>query len=123
MRAALRPGGRIVFDVTAAARFGSFVEGIVQEPNLLGGFWAPEPYDGVVETWTYPALALALEKYTITTAREQREFWNWTHCLTPDLVTQELQFAGFDAPEVYGDIAGAEYEPSSPTFAVCAQRT
>lgn len=122
VRDALRPGGAFVFDVTAASRFDSFVEGSVTELGLMGGFWAPTPYVGTQETWIYPEHRLALEKYTIDREGERREFWNWTHCLLPEQVGQELARAGLILDALLGDVAGAAYDPESPTFAVIARR-
>lgn len=120
--AALGPRGRIVFDVTSTARFASFRESIVTEPNLMGGFWSADPYVGTRETWTYPEQSLVLEKYTIETAHASREFWNWMHCLDPETVTRELAENGFRAPALYGDVTGAAYDEASPVFAECAER-
>lgn len=119
---ALRPGGQIVFDVTAASRFDDHVDSRRDEPNLMGGFWAPPPYRGVHETWTYPELRLVLDRYTIETAEATEVFWNWMHCQTPDEVRSELVEAGFDVLGLYGDVAGAPHDPQAPTFAVHAVR-
>ncbi len=110
-------------DVTAAPRFDGITPALVHEPDLDGGFWAQSPYDGTHETFTYPELRLVLNRYTIRSGDVTREFWNWMHCLTPDEVTDELRTAGFDPPRVYGDVAGASYDPASPVFAVVAART
>jgi SAM-dependent methyltransferase len=120
---ALRPGGGFAMDVTAAPRFDGITPGVVREPELDGGFWAPSPYDGTHETFTYPELRLVLNRYTIRSGDVSREFWNWMHCLTPDEVTDELRTAGFDSPRLCGDVAGAFYDPASPVFAVVTART
>lgn len=119
---ALAPGGALVMDVTSQARFATAREGVTHEADLMGGFWSALPYDGVQETWTYPDLRLVLDRYTITTADGTRQYWNWMQCLTPDDVAAELQHCGFDFPSLFGDIAGAPYDPTSPTFAVVAHR-
>lgn len=74
------------------------------------------------ETWTYPALKLILDRYVIETATGERCFWNWMHCLAPDEVAAELAAAGFGEPEYFGDVAGANVDPTSTTFAVLARR-
>jgi SAM-dependent methyltransferase len=119
---ALRPGGRLLLDVTSAARFATVREGSTTAPGLMGGFWSAEPYDGTHETFTYPGLRLVLDRYTIRTARTSRVFWNWMQCLTPHEVAAELRAAGFAEPDVHGDVAGATYDPGSPTFAVLTRR-
>ncbi|HET7725488.1 MAG TPA: class I SAM-dependent methyltransferase [Propionibacteriaceae bacterium] len=121
-RAALRPGGRLLFDVTAPSRFAEFHDAVLEQPNLMDGFWAQPPYLGTQETWTYPDLHLVLQRYTIETGTRTREFWNWMHCLSPDEVSAELAVAGFGEPRLFGDVAGAPYAPSAPTFAVLTSR-
>ena len=122
VRAALRPGGRFVFDVTAVPRFSQYRDAVTREPNLMDGFWAEPPYVGTHETWTYPALNLILERYVIETATGERCFWNWMHCLAPDEVAAELAAAGFGEPTYFGDVAGAAFDPTATTFAVLAGR-
>ena len=121
IRAALRDGGRLLFDVTSSARFAQFTENIVTAPNLMDGFWAEAPYTGTCETWTYPELRLVLDRYTIETATSTRQFWNWMHCLTLGEVSSELAAAGFDVSDVHGDVTGSEYDATAASFAVVAQ--
>jgi SAM-dependent methyltransferase len=119
---ALNPGGCILFDVTASTRFDQARESVVREPDLMDGFFAPRPYEGIQETWKYPDLRLILDRYTITRGEEVRVYWNWMHCLTPNDVTSELAAAGLELTGLYGDVAGAEFTTDSVTFAVVAQR-
>lgn len=118
----LEPGGQLVFDVSSAAAFDSASESERQEVDLMGGFWAPSPYLGVHERFTYPPLRLVLDRYTITKDGTQRVFWNWMHCLSVDQVTAELSAAGFTLLGVHGDVTGAPFDPAFPTFAVHARR-
>lgn len=121
IHSSLKPGGRLVFDVTAPPRFSQFVDGISEQDNLMNGFWSPDPYHGRLETWTYPELRLALEKYTITTANAVRQFYNWTQCLSTDQVREELSHSGLSVERIYGDVVGAPFASDSPTFAVLAR--
>lgn len=119
---ALRPGGALVMDVTAAARFAQVRPGRRQAADLDGGFWAEPPYEGTHETWTYPDLRLVLDRYTVVKDGVVRRFWNWMQCLTPQQVADELDAAGFTAPDVHGDLTGEAYDPAAPSFAVVARR-
>ena len=47
---ALRPGGQLVFDVTAAPAFASHSEGVREFDETDTSFWSAEPYRGVQET-------------------------------------------------------------------------
>ncbi|HEY3337434.1 MAG TPA: methyltransferase domain-containing protein [Propionicimonas sp.] len=122
VHAALRPGGLLAFDVTAAPRFDQYREEVVREPDLMGGFWAEPPYVGTHETWTYPDLRLVLDRYLIETVTGTRCFWNWMQCLWPEEVAAEVAAAGFGEPEFFGDVAGAAFDRSAPTFTVLVGR-
>lgn len=122
VRDALRPEGQFLFDVTSSERFSQFTDGIVEAQNLMNGFWAEPPYRGSHETWTYPDEHLVLERYTIRSAGEVRQFWNWMHCLTPEIVARELEICGFTALRLYGDVAGKPYSPGGESFTVLAER-
>ncbi len=120
--AALEPEGALVMDVTSQARFANAHDGRAREANLMGGFWAPPPYEGVHETWIYPEIRLILDRFTIIAAQGTRQYWNWMQCLSPGEVAAELQASGFGSPSLFGDIAGAPYDPASEQFAVVAHR-
>lgn len=122
IRDALGPGGQLVFDVTSAAAFPRFADARREGPDLMDGFWAPRPYHGVHETFTYPELRLVLDRFTITAGGTQRVFWNWMHCLSVEPVAGELEAAGLRMVGVYGDVTGAPFDPASPVFAVHARR-
>lgn len=120
-RDALRPGGALVMDVTAAPRFDLERAGVRHEADLDGGFWAEPPYEGTHERFTYPELRLVLDRYTIRKDGYERQFWNWLHCLTTAEVSAELLDAGFTSPDLYGDVAGVAFDPAAPSFAVVAR--
>lgn len=122
VRDSLVPGAALMMDVTAAPRFERERPGIRREVDLDDGFWAEPSYEGVHETFTYPDLRLILERYTITKDNRTRQFWNWMHCLTPELITAELAATGFKEPALWGDLAGAPYDPMGETFAIITHR-
>lgn len=119
---ALRPGGLFAMDITAAPRFARAAPAVTHGPDLDNAFWAVPPYEGLHETFTYPELRLVLERYTIVASGITRQYWNWMACMTPDEVAGELAMAGWDPPRVYGDVAGAPYDTTSPVFAVVTAR-
>ncbi len=121
VRGVLAPGGAFLFDVSAAPRFEDHTEGIVTEDNLQDGFWAEAPYVGTREDWLYPELRLLLERYTIVTADEERQYYNWTQFLTADEASAEATSAGFEGVEILGDVAGAPFDPRAGTIAVVAR--
>lgn len=121
-RSALRDGGRFVFDVAGAGRFSGITESSVTADHLMDGFWSDRPYTGTHERWTYPDLRLVLDRYTIEDGRPTRQFWNWMHCLTAEIVAAELAAAGFEVSAVVGDVTGRPRDPDGDAFAVVARR-
>ncbi|SEJ60938.1 class I SAM-dependent methyltransferase [Demequina mangrovi] len=122
VRVALRPGGSMLADMTAAPRFATLTEDRVTEPDLMGGFWAPTPYVGTRESWRYDELRLGVDHYVIERDGATREYWNWTQCLTPEEATAEAAAAGLEVEQVLGDVSGAPYDPSAHTFAVVMRK-
>ena len=110
----------MAFDVTAAARFDP-TEFRREEADLQRGFWAPSPYRGVHERWTYPHLRLMLDRYVIERDGHVREFWNWTHCLTVAEVEGERNAVGSGVEQVGGAAPGRPFARARPTFAVVAR--
>lgn len=88
----------------------------------MDGFWSDQPYTGAHSTWTYPDIALVLDQYTIVTENSRKTFWNWMHCLSPEIVEREIALAGFQGFDLYADVTGKNYDPAGGTFAVITQR-
>ncbi len=97
IRSRLSDGGQLILDCFAPSSMKNWQEGLVVEKNLDDGFWAPEPYFGIQQTFLYPAETTVLDKYLILEPSRQRWVYNWLQFLTPEQLSEELELAGFRA--------------------------
>jgi SAM-dependent methyltransferase len=118
----LEPGGSVILDVYSVSAFELKEETATYEVNQLNGFWSPEKYYGFLNTFKYPELKLALDKYTIIGPHHSREIYNWLQHFTPEDLERELTAAGLTVAGLFSDVAGTPYDPASGEFAVVAGR-
>ena len=116
----LGPGGVFAMDVFSTALFEDQRESVVEEPNLMGGFWSPDPYSGRLETFVYADEAVTLERFMIEESGRTRVFHNWTQYFTVEALTDELAAAGLSVDTVVRDLTGRPHDPAAPEFAVLA---
>ncbi len=114
----LLDGGRIVLDVYSLNAFADKKEESIYEKNQLNGFWSAEPYYGFVSSFKYDQEMVSLDKYTIIERNRQREVFNWLQYFTLESLEQEASAAGLEIDEVYGDVAGKQYDSGAMEFAV-----
>ena len=117
----LKPQGQVLLDVCSPAQFETRTEQTVCQPNLLDGFFSPNEYFGLQATFRYDDERVTLDKYAIVEPDETRFFYNWLQYYTVGELQAELQQYGFQADEVYANVAGDSYDAESPVFAVVAQ--
>ncbi len=118
----LRDGGHIVLDVYSMNAFAHKNEEAIYEKNLLDGFWSAVPYYGFVTSFRYDEERVGLDKYTIIERDRQREIYNWLQYFTPESLEREAHAGGLEIDEVFGDVAGNQYDASATEFAVVMKR-
>lgn len=119
-RSLLAPRGRVLLDVYSSAMLETREEAATYAPDLLDGFWSPEPYFGFLNTFKYDRECLLLDKYTIVERSRIRRIFNWLQCFTPATLESEFTDCGLQLLERYGDVAGSRYDPGATEFAVVA---
>ena len=117
----LVPGGALVLDVHSLVTFAALPEVHETAPDLLGGFFATEPYVGELRRFRYEAEHVTLDRYRITTAAGTTEIFNWLQHYSPEAFTAELEAAGFRVEALFADVAGAPLRPDSPDLAAIAR--
>lgn len=117
-RSILKPGGSILFDVYSLNDFEQRQESSIYELNQLEGFWSPDDYYCFVNTFKYEAEKVILDKYSIIEASTTRTVYNWLQYFDVNSLRKELENAGLFIKQLYGDVAGNQYDPSSTEFAV-----
>ncbi|MEW5774120.1 MAG: methyltransferase domain-containing protein [Thermodesulfobacteriota bacterium] len=119
-RSLIAPGGRLLLDVYSLRAFALREEHAAYAPNLLNGFWSPRPYYGFLNIFCYNADKVVLDKYTIVEPDRVRTVYNWLQHFDLPALEGELAASGWRVEEALGDVAGAEFDPEAPEFAVVA---
>nr|WP_246600019.1 class I SAM-dependent methyltransferase [Gordonibacter massiliensis (ex Traore et al. 2017)] len=120
VRDRLRPGGALVLDVFSRRKLEAFEERTVWEDHPAGGFWNAGPHFEVQRCCRF-ADAVSLEQIAVI-AEGATSYHLWNTYFTPEMLSEELEEAGFAVAELVGDAAGAPLDETSPTIAVVARK-
>ncbi|MEO1772101.1 class I SAM-dependent methyltransferase [Candidatus Enterococcus ferrettii] len=109
---ALKPDGRLVFDVFTPVRYQDFkpTQTWQMEEN---SFWSQEPCLHLERTENYGSTYLAA--HHLLNEEEQKTFYIWETVFTPKEMTEELKRGGFTQVKLYKNIAGEAWEDNSDT--------
>ena len=114
--------GRVVLDVYSLSAFADKQENSVYEKNQLDGFWSADDYFAFVTSFKYDNEKVSLDKYTIVERNRQTEIYNWLQYFTPESLEREARAVGLEIDEVYGDVAGNQYDSDAAEFAVVMKK-
>jgi SAM-dependent methyltransferase len=118
----LKTGGAVLMDVHSLNVFDQKEETASYEFNQLDGFWSPNPYYGFLNSFKYEEEKVFLDKYTIVEENRTRTVYNWIQCFSTESIRKEFAENGLEVEELYADVAGTDFSPDSPEFAVVARR-
>ncbi len=110
-----------MFDVFTSARFLTLDEEQTWESHESAGFWRGEPHLVLNQRWKYPDHVL-LEQTTILAEIELTNYYLCTTYFTKDALLREVQAAGFDICEVFGDVKGSPYSEEGSTMAILLKK-
>jgi len=119
----LEKDGSVLLDVHSLKVFEQKEESATYELNQLDGFWSPEPYYGFLNTFKYEEEKVFLDKYTIVEEARTRSVYNWIQCYDPESLRREFEECGFEACDLYSDVAGTPYSDDSAEIAVAARKS
>jgi cyclopropane fatty-acyl-phospholipid synthase-like methyltransferase len=119
----LKPDGSLLMDVHSLNIFDQKEESATYELNQLNGFWSPDKYYGFVNSFKYDNEKVSLDKYTIIEKNRARTVYNWLQYFSREALEKELIKNGFEAKEVFSDVAGTPFDSESPDIAVIAQKS
>lgn len=108
VRDVLRPGGRFIFDVFGLQALSERTEEIAYAPGLMDGFWSAQEYHGFLRTFIYETDRIVLDKYLIVEPDRTTTVYNWLQYYDVATLTAEVERAGLQVRDVFGDLAGAE---------------
>lgn len=118
---ALKPGGLFLFDVFSPTQFRDFTEQKTWQQET-SGFWSPRPHLCLNASYRYDAQSTFLRHHVVITEEDAAGYYLWDHAFTPGELRSAIQAAGFTGCELYGDLAGAPFDPDGPVIAVCARK-
>ncbi len=121
-RSLLKPEGAVLLDVYSLNAFDQKEESATYELNQMDGFWSPNDHYVFLNSFKYEKEKVSLDKYTIVEPHQTREVYNWLQYFSEASLRREFDENGFNAIELYADVAGAAIDANSTEFAVVAQK-
>jgi SAM-dependent methyltransferase len=118
VHAALRPHGRLAFDVVAAA---AGPEETAEWSSHGGGFWRPGPHLLLERALAYGDDLSCREHAVVEPTGEWALYRFWEQRFTPERLGRELATAGFALVELAADLAGTPWFSGAETIAVVAE--
>ncbi|HSP47808.1 MAG TPA: class I SAM-dependent methyltransferase [Clostridiaceae bacterium] len=121
VRRALKPGGMFILDVFTPRQY----EGRKESTGWSyeeGGFWNAKPHLCLDALYSYEEGRTMLSQTIVVTAEEMHCYNIWEHVFTRAEMEEDLQAAGFQSVEFYGDVAGASFDPEGKLFCAVSTR-
>jgi len=115
---ALKPGGLLIFDVTAAAPK-------PQEAGWYfadGGFWRPVKHLVLEQSFTYPEAGAHVDQYIVIDEKGVIIYRTWIRHYTLDTLRPPLEKAGFQVVHTWNDLTGTPYKEGGDWLAVVARK-
>ncbi|MEJ2383731.1 MAG: class I SAM-dependent methyltransferase [Xanthomonadales bacterium] len=121
IRDLLAPGGLLALDLAGPGAFAEVEDGVVIEPRLMAGFFAPGDYVGIHRTDVYEEAEISLDRFAVFEPGEAWQIWNWVQYYTPERAAAEFAEAGFMIRALTGGLDGTPLAPHSRTLGVIAE--
>lgn len=121
IRAMLKPGGRLVFDVFTTPQFDALSESASYGHRPMGDFWSPEDHFGFQNTFLYPGQTLALDRYLIVTPTRRLEVFNWMQYYDLETIAAELAQAGLVVEAALSVNSGDDWRGAAEEMAIIAR--
>ena len=107
---------------TKIADFGWREEAATYEANLLNGFWSPNKYYRLLNTFKYEEENVVLDKYTLIEPSRTRTVYNWLQYFNPEALERKFVECGFRVDKLYADVTGSPFDPDAAEIAIVAKR-
>jgi len=112
---ALKPNGKFILDVFTPKKRKKEAHSWHHSEN--DGFFSPKPYICMEATYQYDDEdKTELNQYIILTEDDISCYHVWNHYFTKEALVSEMQIAGFNDFEIFGDVAGAEFSDTGDTI-------
>lgn len=117
----LRPGGRLLLDVSSVYAFQQFEESQNWSVCENGGYWSEKPYLSLERKRRF-CENVTLHEAHIMTGEHTKTYYIWHTYFTPESIRSEVQSAGFTLTGYWGDVAGTSYCDAYPTIALLFEK-
>lgn len=118
---ALRPNGHLILDVFTPLQHEGKTETTTWRFEQEG-YWKPEPHLCLQSFHRYDESNTFLDQYIVVTDKKIDCYNVWDHTFEVEDLRGELNGAGFSTVDIYGDVAGAEYQPDSTILCALARK-
>lgn len=118
----LKPNGSVLLDVYTLEAYKAREEKSIYEVNLLNSFWSHKKYYGFLNIFKYEEQKVILDKYTIVEEDRNRIIYNWLQYFSFESLKAELERNKFIIKELYSDVSGSQYNPSSEEMAIVLKK-
>lgn len=122
MKSSIKDDGYIFMDVCTESMYRQVQEGSSLESFEQPGFWSGQPHYVFTSVFKYDEQRVSLHKYTIVNDCRIFSIYNWHKYFTLEELRKELHKSGLNIAEVYSDVTGTPYDPSSEGMAVILQK-
>ena len=112
---ALKPNGKFVLDVFTQQKRKKETRSWYHSEK--GGFFSPRPHIYMESTYQYDNNdKTELDQYIVLTEDGISCYHVWNHYFTKEALVSEMQIAGFNDFEIFGDIAGVKFSVTGDTI-------
>ena len=118
----LKPDGSVLIDVYSLNAFNQREEAETYEHSRLNGFWSPENYYCIQNTFKYDEEKVVLDKYTIIEKERTRIAYNWLQYYSEDSLRKEFEENGFKVEGFYSDVTGTTTSPESLEIVIIVKK-
>lgn len=120
--AALKSGGKFIFDVFTPKQYEEKGENNSWYLNEGSGFWSEDTHLCIEAHYIYED-NIRLNQYTIIDKEDNVNAYRiWDHYYTKKTIAEELKKAGFEKIQVFSDVAGKPYDEESKTMCIVAEK-
>ena len=120
--AMLKPGGRLLMDVSTPAYFKSVEVSCSYERSERDGFWSADTYHVFNRTFKYAGQNLVLNKHVVFEDQRIRTFYNWLQCYSLDELKSLVSKHGLEIKETFANVAGDKLKEDSTETAMIIER-
>jgi len=118
----LKPAGRVLFDVYSLQAFEASVEQTRISEHGEAGFWSEISCVECYQRFNYQECKVTLDRFQIAEPERHRILYNWLQYFDIDVLKQEVGECGFEIDEVFSNVAGDPFDPSSDEYAVVLRK-